>query len=317
MRETETANVYRFEMGWSTKPRAEQQAEVERNKLTARLGFTSTNPSSIFDVKLTDFVIHCHLAIEWYEKSIRKELRWRRLYFAVSLLLLLLIPTAVFLLPQYLGSNVGGSSNAAARLGSGPLVIGQISSALTGIFAFYRGISAWLDKRQVVGNFSKAASDLKQVLYTFEQTWDGVATNPARATDFEGAIVITTNICRGIVDRETVQYYANLTYPSLDLGSLLQSSSADAASLVSKLAMTPPVTSNVMHAAESATSTPNPAVMSAKVNQIRAQVQQLDTQLLSLAGTGTPAQIAAINAARDGAVRDLRAAELSVAAASG
>lgn len=243
---------YAFESGGRTSFRDKQRATQEKKKLTRRLGFRQS-PSAAVDERLLELAVHCHLAIDWYQARLREEVRARRWYFFLSLSLLAAIPALLYLLaPQ------ATEAHAAA------VVTAQISAVVTGLLAFQRGVSAWLDKRQVVGGYSRAASQLKTILYTFEQTWEGQAEDTVRATEFVAAIKEAIQRCREVVRAETDSYFQTLSYPSLDLGSLVRGSSLDAGRLLQTFVP------NAIGDSELA---------SAKIDQLRRKVAELDEQL--------------------------------------
>lgn len=246
---------YAFEAGSRTSFRDKQRAVQEKTKLTRRLGFSRPPPAAV-DGRLLELAVHCHLAIDWYQRRLREEVRARRRYFFLSLTLLAVIPALLYLLvPQ------ASEGHAAA------VVTAQLSAVVTGLLAFQRGVSAWLDKRQVVGGYSRAASQLKTILYSFEQTWEGHAEDAGHAAEFVAAIKDAIQRCREVVRVETDSYFQTLSYPSLDLGSLVRTSSLDAGRLLPTFV--PDAISDVERA-------------SARLDQLRRKVAELDERLASI-----------------------------------
>jgi hypothetical protein len=276
---------YSFESRGRTFLRDTQSAQAERKKIAARLGFSEQIPSTLFDEQLRQLALHCNLSILWYENKLAREVRARRWYFAISVGLLLVIPIALCLIAHY---DAASGHPAAA-------VTAQLSAVLAGLLAFHRGISAWLDRRQVVGAYSKAASDLKTILYEFEQTWDQKATDANNAIAFTLAIRQAVAKSRDVVRIETAAYYQTLSYPSLDLGSLAKSSALDASQLIQTFG-------------SSLFAVPN--VTAARLEQLRSKVRELDAQLQRARSTNDAAAVVALTRIRDTALRELRAAEL-------
>ena len=95
-----------------------------------------------------------------------------------------------------------------------------LTAIIAGVFAFYRGISAWADMRVVAAALSEASSKLKEAVYTFEQTWDQELKLAIWPDEFLLAAEAATNGARRTVHNEQNIYFKNLSYPSFDLGSM-------------------------------------------------------------------------------------------------
>jgi hypothetical protein len=260
------------------------RAREEAQRIAGRLGFNDEIPATNFGQPLLELATHCNLAIAWYEGKIKKEVWARRGYFFVSLGTLLLIPITLYLIGNF------------SRLGQPTAVTAQMSAVLTGLLAFQRGVSAWLDRRQIVGAYAKASSDLKTLLYTFEQTWDTMATDSSHAVEFTSALRTITAKSRDIVRLETEAYYQTLSYPTLDLGSLVKSAASDAGTLI--------------HTFGTPTSSVND-VAAAKIAQLRQRVGELDAQIRLAKSAGDNAVVVTITPQRDNVLKELRAAELN------
>jgi hypothetical protein len=292
---------YEFEKTSQEALRDTARATGETQKLAQRLGLgEGPLPAALAD-RLTDLIISCHLNIQWYQRKLSGEVNLRRWYFALSLAMLAMIPLVLFVISFWTAHSGGNQA-----IG----VTTQLSAILTGLLAFQRGVSAWLDKRQVVAGYSKACSDLKSVLYTFEQAWDSVAVDPARYTEFLLAIRAATAKCKDIVRQETDQYFQTLSYPTIDVGSLLNSSTSDAQSLVRSF--TVPANNAAPASAVSATK----QVASAKVQQLRQRVDELDAQLAVARAASDSKAITDLTPLRDSVLRELRAAEVGTAGSS-
>jgi len=305
---------YQFETQGGSSLRASSAADAYLQALEARLGFGRIS-AIVFENALRDFVINCHLSIAWYQKRINRELRWRQFYFCLSLAILVALPIGLMALPTLLSASphflpswlVGSApvapavppTAAAAPAGT---TTSQIGALLTGLLAFYRGISAWLDKRQVVAGYAKAMSDLKELLYTFEQKWDGVATEPSHELEFRQAIKEATAKSRTIVRLETEQYFSTLSYPTLDLADILKSSGSQVQDLMKQFMPALPTSAT----APGAVPAPDPLVA-----QLRAKVDEYDAELRNLGPGTSPQAIANLRRLRDQAVDQLRAAQLA------
>ncbi|MDQ7249166.1 hypothetical protein [Dongia sedimenti] len=282
----ENEHPYDFESGGGL--RGSQAAKVYLRALEARLGFRDEFPADIFENRLRDFVINCHLSIAWYERKIKRELKWRWGYFVVSLGLLALIPIALWLATKYLPEG----TDTATKFGA----------ILTGLLAFYRGISAWLDKRQVVAGYSKAMSDLKDLLYTFEQKWDGAATVPEREEEFTQAIKDAIARSRAIVRLETQEYFSTLAYPTLDIDDILNTSGQQAKSLIAQFGSVRQVPAPVA------------ASQDPRVAQLRALVDDYNAQIEAALSQGADqATVAELRRMLREAVTQLRTAQLGMA----
>jgi len=217
-------NKYRFESAGrlSTEPDSQEVKKFLKKKLST--------PENAIDYKALDdtaraaiagFMTHHHLAIMRYQTLLDREKRHRAFFIGFSFVLLALVPLSIFLLSEHLA---GKSSN----------IIAQITAMLTGLLAVQKALSSWLDKRVIIGNFYRAQSTLKSNLYTFEDQWRGKLSgnkeessgggkstkviNPA----FLKAISDAIKVAREVVVDEQTKFYEALTYPSIDVGSILK-----------------------------------------------------------------------------------------------
>jgi hypothetical protein len=293
---------YRFESDADPRHRSLDRAKPEMLVLIRRLGFISDEVRSYpFGPQMIKFVATCNLAIDWYQRRISREVRLRELYFYSSLGVLAVVPIALF----WAGSSAAGL---------GASTTAQVSAIIAGIFAFYRGLSAWLDKRQVVGGFSKASSDLKEILYGFEERWAGEATKEELAPQFYAALVAATHACRDIVRRETDEYFVNLSYPSLDIGGILRGAQRDAAGLVSDVAKSQAGPRSVDATAVRTAAGAGSRTDSTRIDMLQKEIERINVALEAAQKAGDTKTISDLRSEREQRLLQLRGAQIDAAA---
>jgi hypothetical protein len=216
--------------------RTREAAAPDVAAFATRLGIALEGPIGILRDDIERFVINHNLNIDWYQRKLAKEAFKRAVYFVVSLGLLLIIPIGIAFMPGLVTKGVavmGVETATAEKLASAPtLVTAQISAVLTGFFAFHRALSAYFDKRELVGIWSRTLATLKQQLYAFEQTWETRYIDIENREEFSEALREVTGKARDIVLDEQRQYYENLSYPNLDLGAMIKSAASDSAAVL-------------------------------------------------------------------------------------
>jgi hypothetical protein len=116
-------------------------------------------------------------------------------------------------------------SKMAERWGDATMTSAQLTAVLTGLFAVHRSVGAWLDQRKLIGHFWKAGSELKGLLYAFEEEWQGKAARDGRLTaEFLDALRASLEHARRIVRQERDDFYQLYPMPSMDILSRLQES---------------------------------------------------------------------------------------------
>lgn len=153
---------------------------------------------------LQHYVIEIHLNIDWYVRRIERERRLQLMFTAFSVVLLIGIPPLIALLSQ-----VGKDTMNTAAV---------ITAMITGILAIHKTLAAWLDKRQLFGHFWRTSAELKEVLYSFEQTWTGqVVSGQTVQPDFLLAIQSDIARAREIVRAERQGFYELYQSPAFDV----------------------------------------------------------------------------------------------------
>ena len=285
---------YGFEKLSQFTVRTREKAIREVAKLIRRLGLQADDIDEPIRRSLEDFVINHHLAIEYYEGKLANIIKWRRIYIIISMLVLLFLPIFVVFI-----SEVFDASN-----------LEILTAIIAGIFAFYRGISAWADMRVVAGALSEASSKLKEAVYTFEQTWDQSSNLAIRPDEFVLAVEAATDEARRTIHNEQNIYFKNLSYPSFDLGSIFSSAGSSARTLVSSYAITTPEQQKVHRDAVRSLQT-----IDAEINQSQTRLNDILMELGALPANAAKSRRQALEAAREEALGALRTAELKRAAA--
>jgi len=118
--------------------------------------------------------------------------------------------------------------------GASKSVVGaQMTTFLTGLLAVHKSMSSWLDKRKVIGNFWRAESELKTILYAFEDKWKNKAyENDTLSEEFISAAKESIIRARAVVSEEQGKFFDACTYPSIDLSAILGKAGNDARALV-------------------------------------------------------------------------------------
>ncbi len=201
--------TYSFE-NEKTTIRKREDAEMELKIFLKRLGFLDSLPMNypIHKELLIQYVIDVHLNIFWYEKAKKKEQKRIKTYGVSSLALLLLIPFAIWYI-----SNNSKAENLEA-------VMTQVTALITGLLAVHKAFSTWIDKRKFIGQFWKAAADLKENLYHLEEAWNkGKAVDEDNhfTEDFIRAIKNSLAKARKITTAERAQYFQTFSKPSISL----------------------------------------------------------------------------------------------------
>lgn len=287
-------NLYDFEKAGQFTVRTRDKADPEVKRLVRRLGLNPHDIDETTNRALENFVINHHLAIEFYQEKIKKIVFWRKVYMFASMTLLLALPVFVVII-----SKVFDAEN-----------LEILTSIIAGVFAFYRGMSAWADKRLVAGAFSDASSKLKEAVYTFEQTWDQRSKLAVRPDAFILAAEAATDAARRTIHNEQNIYFRNLSYPSFDLGSILSSTGNSAKSLVSSYAVAAPEPPKMKR-----DTVDELQIIDAEINQNQARLNQILVDIAALPSNAAKSRRQALEEAREDALDMLRTAELKRAVA--
>lgn len=153
---------------------------------------------------LRNYVMEIHLNIDWYVRRLERERRLQLMFTAFSVVLLVGIPPLIALLSQ-----IGKDTVHTAAV---------VTAMITGILAIHKTLAAWLDKRQLFGHFWRTSAELKEVLYSFEQTWANKAVNGHMVVP-EFLLAIQTDVARArqIVRAERQGFYEIYQSPAFDV----------------------------------------------------------------------------------------------------
>ncbi|ACY19194.1 hypothetical protein [Haliangium ochraceum] len=173
--------LYSFEHASGGSVRKRESARQELPAFRKRLGLPEKTSVEV-DEALLLFIVEVHLNIAWYADRLRREDRMRRFYTIVSAVLFMAVPALVWFLSG--GFDVFASDDGGEALASSAhSTAAEITAVITGLLAVHRALSAWLDKRQIHGHFWRASADLKELLYSFEESWSGRAALAAASTE--------------------------------------------------------------------------------------------------------------------------------------
>lgn len=190
--------------------RTPEEAEQTLAVFAVRLGIADNAAvREALRESLRHYVIEVHLNIDWYVRRLERERRLQIMFTAFSVVLLIGIPVLIALL-----SKIGKDTVHTAAV---------ITAMITGILAIHKTLAAWLDKRQLFGHFWRTSAELKEVLYSFEQTWaDKVAKDEMVNPEFLLAMQSDVARARQIVRAEREGFYEIYQSPAFDVFQRLQ-----------------------------------------------------------------------------------------------
>lgn len=197
---------YKFEeMVRKQTVRTPEDAEQALATFATRLAIPETMAAreELIDV-LRHYVIEVHLNIDWYVRRLERERRLQLMFTAFSVVLLIGIPPLIALL-----SKIDRDTASTAAV---------ITAMITGILAIHKTLAAWLDKRQLFGHFWRTSAELKEVLYSFEQTWaDKAVQGGVAPLEFLQAVQTDIARARQIVRAERQGFYDIYQSPAFDV----------------------------------------------------------------------------------------------------
>lgn len=221
-------NIYSFENQGRRKFSDPKSEEAAVKEFATRLKLTDNSYKKHQDI-LLEFILNHHKVISRYNELKDREMRLRKQFTVVSLVLLFAIPLLIFAIGAWLPGDKGS-------------VTAQVTAMLTGLLGVHRSLSSWMDKRKIIGNFWKAESDLKTKLYAFEDKWRDKAMQTATENgrtinklkdDFLNDARAAIADARAIVQDEQSKFFDAVTYPTIDLGEMLKDAGDRARALVS------------------------------------------------------------------------------------
>lgn len=171
------------------------------NVMLQRIGLTkeerhSLESDSLTRKRLLAYGVEVHLNIAWYDHAKTREL-WKRLALMAIIVVVAaggLAGTVAFgILHDFFGRN-----GSAAPEGANPTVF-QISAFVGAGFAILRFIASLTSNQCRLGLFWRARSDIAEVLYLFEQKWQGQFSTARLAelnADLDAGIIAARHIAR-------------------------------------------------------------------------------------------------------------------------
>jgi len=153
------------------------------------------------------------LNIAWYEEARQRETWWQRAAFGLVLMLALIalgLTAAPAVVPRLFGDTATQQSTTSA----------QIVVILTGMFGVLSVVSEATDRKARIGGFWKAAADLKEALFTFEESWrdkDLVITTDGKkaiSPELVAALVQEIRFARKVSREERTTYFNTFRSPT-------------------------------------------------------------------------------------------------------
>jgi hypothetical protein len=153
------------------------------------------------------------LNVEWYEDALDRTKGWRLKWIGLFTALLV----GVFAL---FAAIVFGESNYAGR---SPMA--EFAAVLAGFIGLLKLLAQMGDSSRRMAGFHKARSELKQLLYSLENTWRGKASGDEDlAPAFVSALDAGLVTAREILDREQAEFFTGLASPPALLDGLSSTS---------------------------------------------------------------------------------------------
>ena len=304
-------NAYDFEKASRKSYRGGSVASTDSEKMIRRLGLANqmSGPLGELAPLIDDYVVQVNLNINWYQRALKKELRLRGVFFALSIAMLAAVPIVVLLLPQFVSSMLPPSDDTTNTYSIAQNVTAQITAVLTGLLGFQRAISAWLDKRKIAGSYAQTSAKLKDLVWSLHQKWNVREIVPAIKGELAEDLRDGIRDARQLTSDEQLFYFANLSYPTIDVGSILKSSGAQASSIAATHA------SPNMKALE-ARSKLQSAIMTAEamMAEYSALIERKQEQYREAVASQDKHTIAAVHGELNHLYRKMNAAELDHAA---
>jgi hypothetical protein len=175
-------------------------------------------------VLITEFMVASVLNIEWYRKKLGQErLKYWGFVF-LSFGLLLFLPLLLF----YMSTLDIETKNVGFNFA------GLLVAILSSIIAFQKAFTGWFKTRLRRGEFWRASSRIKEILYQLEGEYNGLATTTDKLKmEFKEAIRLATSECRKVASDEQQKFFDQQTLPDFELGKAWATARTEAVSLIS------------------------------------------------------------------------------------
>jgi len=243
---------YEFEkLGWQKKLGGETETNTELLTFARRLGLdlkikedSKETHQEIIDrnfdehtkILFQKFVTTVHLNIQYYVErhKFQRNLYW--VYMGVTVVLLIVIPCLAYFMPMA-ALKTARSLNNTDSFPTGAIISAQLTALLAGIFGIHRVVSSWLFRRNSAHEFWKAGSELKTILYSFEERW----LNKTQLGDswdplFIKGLIEGKKAAREIVKQERESFFKSFSQIAVDLQDVTEKSIAGAGIVVGKVA---------------------------------------------------------------------------------
>ncbi|MCG8467685.1 MAG: hypothetical protein MJB57_05670 [Gemmatimonadetes bacterium] len=184
------------------------------------------------EAALEQFVTHVHDNIAYYQTKLKRELNYRNWWIIATVVMLAVTPLLVFLY-TWLGHWIL-SSRVDSGVGFGAANVTAIGTAvLTSIIALHRFLTGWFNKRRFVATLHEASSELKELLFGFEDKWrPRDLSKDDEKRKFLADLRAKVKKARAIVRKERRAYFAAKSeVPNVDIGSALTSARTAAVSI--------------------------------------------------------------------------------------
>jgi len=168
---------------------------------------------------VVEFIICTLLAADWYSKHMNRSWRFRWMYAAASLALMVALPLISYWIQSVVEKLPAGGA------GSTGWAV-QVSAIVTGLLAVQKTMATWLDTHRRFGDQWRARAALRDILYGLETRWCGQATSripddPSGPTlfrdDFIAALETATVQARTVIRSEQQRFFDTYSFPTPDI----------------------------------------------------------------------------------------------------
>jgi hypothetical protein len=192
---------YEFEQRFGTRRRDRASAVAQARVLAARVEYPVSEDACPPE-DLVRFAQHVILNVEWYEKALVRTKGWRLKWIALFIALLV---GAFALFAALVFGDLDGPSRS-------PMA--EFAAVLAGFIGLLKLLAQMGDSTRRMAGFHKARSELKQLLYSLENSWRGKAgAEEGLAPAFVNALGAALATAREILDREQAEFFNGLASP--------------------------------------------------------------------------------------------------------
>ncbi len=305
-------NAYDFEQASAKAFRGGSKAEQDCQKMISRLNLKDemNGPIGTLGPLFKEYVTEIQRNIVWYQSKLWRERLKRAWYIIFSFALLITVPIFVVFIPELVQRFVATGNDPTVQNVTAQNVTAQLTAVLTSLLALHRTVSTWLDKRKVAGRWAQTSAQLKELVWSFHREWDPRDITPAVKGELEKRLRDDIAKARKLTSDEQVFFFENMSYPNIDIASVLKSSRAAAEQIVTDNA-----SAEIKRMDEQAKRRMAVSRAQALVNEYRALIEERQAEFRDALADNDKAKITRLNSELGDLYKKLNAAELDRATA--